>query len=150
MSQHFKLLIIALGIIPVLTFSQTNKNYITVGYGSICCGTPSEKPVMDFIKNFEKENNLKPFEIFVERGLGKEGEHDFYIGIDNLSNESLKSFLDGLKITISDQNKQRIKNRDGSVNLQDELIPNSALESIKTQPRTKISSLKIYDYKRQN
>lgn len=150
MKRQFKLIIIALGVIPVLTFSQTNKNYITVDYGSICCGTPSEKPVMDFVENFEKKNKLKPFEIFVELGLGKEGEHTFYIGTDNLCNELLKSFLDGLKITISNQNKQRIKNRDGYVNLHDELIPNSTLKSLKKQPKTKISSLEIYNYKKQN
>ena len=144
MKRQLKLIIIALGIIPALTFSQTNKNYIKIDYNSICCGTPSEKPVMEFVKNFENENKLKPFEIFIERGLGKEGEHTFYIGIDNLSIEFLKSFLDGLKITVSNQNRQRVKNKDGYVNLHDKLISNSILKNIKKKPRTKISSLENY------
>jgi len=86
-----------LGIIPFLVFSQTNKNYITVDYSSICCGTPSEKPVIYFVKSFEKKNKLKSFEIFVERGLGKEGEHAFYIGIDNLNRESIQVFFRRIK-----------------------------------------------------
>ncbi len=150
MRRQFKIIIIVLGIIPVLTFSQTNKNYNAVGYGSMCCGSPSEKPIMDLVKHFEKKNKLKPFEIFVEFGLGKEGEHVYYIGTDNLSTTLLKSFSSELKITISNLNKQRIKNRDGSVNLQEELIPNSTLKNIKIKPRTKISSLEIYNYKKQN
>lgn len=147
MKQQFKLIIIALGIIPFLVFSQTNKNYIIVDYSSICCGTPSEKPVMEFVKSFEKKNKLKSFEIFVERGLGKEGEHAFYIGTDNLSREHLKSLLDGLKKTISNQNNQRIKNRDGYVNLHAKPTSNSTLKSIKKKSRTKISSLETYNYK---
>jgi len=145
MKQLLKLLIIALVINPVFAFSQTNKNYIIVGYSSICCGTPSEKPIMDYIKNFEKQKKLKPFEMFIEHGLGKEGEHAFYIGTDNLNTKLIKSFLEGLQVTASNQNKQRSKNQDGYVNVDDKLTPNSTLKSIKIKPRTKISSLEIYD-----
>jgi hypothetical protein len=148
MKQLLKLIIIAFAFIPIFGFSQTNKNYITVGYSSICCGTPSEKPVMDFVKNFEKKNKLRPFEMFVENGLGKEGEHAFYIGIDNLKSSLLKSFLNGLKTTISNQNKQRSKNRDGYVNLDENLTSNSTLKDIKAKPRTRISSLEAYNYKK--
>lgn len=147
MKQLLKLVIIALIVNPVFAFSQSNKNYIIVGYSSVCCGTPSEKPIMNYIKNFEKENKLKPFEMFVERGLGKEGEHAFYIGTDNLNTKLLKSFFDGLKIRAASQNKQRSKKGDGYVNVADSLKSNSTLKSIKIKPRTTISSLKIYDYR---
>jgi len=148
MKKLLKLIIIALVFNPVIAFSQTNKNYIIVSYSSICCGTPSEKPIMDYVKNFEKKNKLKPFEIFVEYGLGKEGEHDFYIGTDTLSAKLIKSFLDGLNITATNQNKKRSENADGYVNVDNKLTSNSTLENIKIKPRTTISSLEIYDYQK--
>lgn len=103
---------------------------------------------MNYVKNFEKKNKLKPFEIFVEHSLGKEGEHAFYIGTDNLNTKFTKYFMDGLKIIATNQNKKRSKNRDGYVNVDNKLIPNSTLKSIKVKPRTSISSLEIYDYKK--
>ena len=148
MKKLLKFVIIALVFNPVISFSQTNKNYIIVGYSSICCGTPSEKPIMDYVKNFEKKNKLKPFEIFIENGLGKEGEHAFYVGTDNLSTKLIKSFLDGLNITATNQNKQRSKNEDGYVNVDNKLTSNSTLKNIKIKPRTRISSFEIYDYKK--
>ena len=148
MIQTFKILIIALVIIPTLSFSQTNKNYIVISYSSICCGTPFENPIIDYIIKFEKNNELNPFEMFVEYGLGKEGEHAFYIGTDNLNDKLKKSFLNGLKNTATNQNKKRIENSSGYVNVENECITNSTLKSIKDKPRTKISGLEVYEYKK--
>ncbi|MDI9310545.1 MAG: hypothetical protein QM535_10035 [Limnohabitans sp.] len=147
MKQLFKLVVITLVAIPVFSFSQTNKEYIIIGYSSICCGTPSTKPIIDFVKKFETKNKLHPFEIFIENGLGKEGEHTFYIGTDNLNTKLIKSFLGGLKVTATNQNNQRSKNRDGYINVNDKRTLNSTLKSIKIKPRTKFSSLEIYNYK---
>ncbi|WP_427873108.1 hypothetical protein [Flavobacterium sp. MMS24-S5] len=147
MKLSLKFIFLTILFIPILTLSQTNKNYIAITYSSICCGTPSEKPVMDFVKKAEKKLKLKPFEIFIENGLGKEGEHSFYIGTDNLINNQLKSFWNNLKHIASNQNQSRSKNENGFVNIEDNLISNSTLKSIKANPRTSISSLKIYNYK---
>lgn len=147
MKLHLKFIFLTLAFIPCLTFSQTNKNYIAISYSSICCGTPSEKPVMDFVKKTEKKLKLKPFEIFIENGLGKEGEHIFYIATDNLNANQLKSFWNDLKLTASNQNKLSSKNEKGSVNVEDKLISNATLKSIKANPKTRISSLKVYNYK---
>jgi hypothetical protein len=137
MKLRLNLIIIALAFIPAFAFSQTNINYINIGYSSICCGPPSEKPVMDFMNYFEKEYKLKPFEIFMEDGLGKEGEYALYIGTDNLNTNLLSSFLDGLKITVYEQNKQRSKNHDGYVNLDTKLIPSFTLKNKQLKSRTK-------------
>lgn len=145
--QIFKILIVAILLIPTLTFSQTNKNYIVIRYTSICCGTPTENPIMDYILKFEKNKKLKPFEMFVEYGLGKEGEHAYYVGTDNLNHKLTKSFLIGLKNTATKQNKQRSENSDGYVNVENEFMTNSTLKSIRDKPRTKISSLEVYDLK---
>ncbi|SIR18392.1 hypothetical protein SAMN05421797_107157 [Maribacter ulvicola] len=141
------MLIVALGFVPILTFSQTNENYIGIDYSSICCGTPSKKPIIDYIKKIEANNKLKSFEMFVEDGLGKEGEYAFYIGTDNLNNKSVKSFFNGLKDIATNQNKLRSEKSDGYVNVREKFITILTLKNIKDKPRTKISSLEIYEYK---
>lgn len=46
-------------MLAITAFSQTNKSYIAIGYSSICCGTASPQAVINFVKNFEK-NQAKP------------------------------------------------------------------------------------------
>ncbi|KXH84791.1 hypothetical protein [Chryseobacterium kwangjuense] len=116
----------------VFFFSQKNQNYIQVSYSSICCGTPSTQPLMDYVKQFEKKNKLRPLEILRHSGLGREGEFNLYIGIDKLSKKKKTTFLKGLQFALSSQNEKRKKDRDGHVNLDSaETIHGSNLKDIK-------------------
>ncbi|GAB0156526.1 hypothetical protein CHRYSEOSP005_17910 [Chryseobacterium sp. Alg-005] len=106
-------------IVSVLCFSffysQKNQNYLEVSYGSICCGPPSDVPVMNYINQFQKKNKLKAFEIYEQSGLGREGEFSFYIGIDKLSKTQKSNFIKGLKAVVKAQNDKRNESRDGIV-----------------------------------
>lgn len=116
----------------VFFFSQKNQNYIQVSYSSICCGTPSTQPLMDYVKRFEKKNKLKSFEILQQGGLGREGEFNLYIGIDKLSKKKRKTFLKGLQSAVALQNEQRKKDSDGHVNLDSAVtVHGSDLKDIK-------------------
>jgi len=64
-------------------FAQKSENYIEIGYNSICCGTPSSAPVMNYIKSFQGKKNT--LEIYRQSRLGREGEYKLFIGIDALS-----------------------------------------------------------------
>jgi hypothetical protein len=96
-------------------FSQKNENYLQIGYHSICCGTPPDKPVMDYLTQFQKKNKVKNFEIYKQSGLGREGEFNIYVGIDQFSKTQKAKFISGLRAAIDNQNNSRRKNRDGSV-----------------------------------
>jgi len=96
-------------------FSQKSMSYVRISYGSICCGTPSTKPVMDYLKKFEKSNQLKAFEILEQSGLGREGEFTLYIGTDKLGKKQKTAFRKGLQSVITLQNKNRKQDRDGTV-----------------------------------
>ncbi|WP_292009201.1 hypothetical protein [Chryseobacterium sp.] len=112
-----KKIILLTGIFYFTSFySQKNQNYVQIGYASICCGTPSESPVINYVKQFQKKNKLQNPEMYIEPGLGKEGEFSLYIGIDNLSKNQKDTFTKGLQSVISSQNNMRKKNRDGFVN----------------------------------
>lgn len=99
----------------VLFFAQKNENYLVVGYHSICCGTPSDKPVMDFINTFRTKNKIKNFEVYRQNGLGREGEFNLYIGTDTFSKTQKIQFVNGLKAAIDAQNRMKKPNRDGNV-----------------------------------
>ncbi|GEN71552.1 hypothetical protein CLA01_16240 [Chryseobacterium lathyri] len=90
-------------------------SYVRISYGSICCGTPSTKPVMDYLKKFEKNNQLKAFEILKQGGLGREGEFTLYIGTDKLGKKQKTAFRKGLQSVITSQNRTRKQNSDGTV-----------------------------------
>lgn len=96
-------------------FAQKSENYLQVGYHSICCGTPSDKPVMNFINQFKKKNKIKNFEVYKQNGLGREGEFNIYIGTDTFSRTQNTKFVEGLKAAINTQNQMKKPNRDGNV-----------------------------------
>lgn len=103
-------------------FSQKNQNFVQVGYGSICCGTPSPDPVISYLEKFAKKNKKKSFEVYSQSGLGREGEFKLYIGIDSLSKKQQTSFIKGLEAVVDLQNSQRNKSRDGNVSFDDQKV----------------------------
>ncbi|UPQ76879.1 hypothetical protein [Chryseobacterium nepalense] len=111
-----KKILLTIGLFStVLFFAQKNENYLVVGYHSICCGTPSDKPVMDFINTFRTKNKIKNFEVYRQNGLGREGEFNLYIGTDAFSKTQKMQFVNGLKAAIDAQNRMKKPNRDGNV-----------------------------------
>ncbi|WP_027380781.1 hypothetical protein [Chryseobacterium daeguense] len=105
-----------------LFFSQKSQNYVQISYGSICCGTPSDKPVMNYISQFQSKNKVNNLEVYKQSGLGREGEYNLYIGTDNLSKTQKSKFISGLKTAIDSQNKARRENRDGIVNFDEATV----------------------------
>ncbi|WP_415327765.1 hypothetical protein [Chryseobacterium sp. MMS23-Vi53] len=103
----------------VFFFSQKNENFLQVGYHSICCGTPSDKPVMNFINQFQQKNKIKNFEVYKQSGLGREGEFNIYIGTDKFSKTQKAKFVEGLKAAIDAQNRMKKPNRDGNVSFEE-------------------------------
>lgn len=126
-----KILILSFLFYITLIFSQKNENYYKVSFSSICCGTPSQKPVSDFINSFQKKNKLKQLEVISKHGLGKEGEFAIYIGIDRLSKKQKLSFINGLNKVTQNQNKVRNENHDGFVNFDSkEIVKKEDLKKI--------------------
>ncbi|WP_228432135.1 hypothetical protein [Chryseobacterium shigense] len=112
-------------------------NYIQISYGSICCGTPSTKPVTDYLKKFEKSNRIKSFEVLRQGGLGREGEFNLYIGTDRLGKKQKTAFVKGLESAVALQNKNRKKDSDGTVSFDSSVI-------VGKSDLTKIKNLTIY------
>ncbi|MDR6404135.1 MULTISPECIES: hypothetical protein [Chryseobacterium] len=126
-----KKILLTIGLFSfTLFFAQKSENYLQIGYSSICCGTPSDKPVMDFVNQFQKKNKIKALEIYKQSGLGREGEYNLYIGMDKLSKTQKTNFVRGLKTAIDSQNNSRSKNRDGIVNFsENEMVQKADLSN---------------------
>ncbi|ALR30686.1 hypothetical protein ATE47_09170 [Chryseobacterium sp. IHB B 17019] len=126
-----KKILLTIGLFScTLFFAQKSENYLQIGYSSICCGTPSDKPVMDFVNQFQKKNKIKALEVYKQSGLGREGEYNLYIGMDKLSKTQKTNFVRGLKTAIDSQNNSRSKNRDGIVNFsENEMVKKADLSN---------------------
>lgn len=118
-------------------FAQKSESYLQLGYASICCGTPSDKPVMDYIKSFQQKNKIKSLEVYKQSGLGREGEYNLYIGTDGLSKIQKTQFVSGLKAAVSRQNSSRRKESDGMVNF-------STDETVRKADLSKARNITIY------
>ncbi|SMP11545.1 hypothetical protein [Chryseobacterium profundimaris] len=122
-----KKILLAIGLFSsILFFAQKSENYLVVGYHSICCGTPSDKPVMDYITKFRAKNKIKNFEVYRQNGLGREGEFNLYIGTDTFSKTQKMQFVNGLKSAIDAQNRKKKPNRDGDVSFDETQIMKKA------------------------
>lgn len=133
-----KNLILTLSIFcSTFVFAQKNENYIEIGYSSICCGTPSTDPVINYINQFQKKYKTKPFEILQQQGLGREGEFNLYISTSQLSQSQKTNFVKGLQSAISSQNIKRKENSDGTVNFQE-------TKTVAKKDLAKIKNLIIY------
>ncbi|GEJ47939.1 MULTISPECIES: hypothetical protein [unclassified Chryseobacterium] len=96
-------------------YSQKNQNYLEISYGSVCCGPPSDKPVISFLKEFKNKSQIKSLEILIQKGMGREGEYTLYIGTDYLTKNQKKRLVRGLTATISNQNNNKKNQNTGTV-----------------------------------
>ncbi|MEJ5102853.1 hypothetical protein [Chryseobacterium sp. MYb328] len=95
--------------------SQKNQNYLKIRYGSVCCGPASEKPVISYLKEFKRKNQIRSLEIFIEKGVGREGEYQLYVGTDFLTVNQRKRLVRGLTAAVSNQNNNKKQANTGNV-----------------------------------
>ena len=104
------------------TATQKNEQYLIVDFSSICCGTPTEKPLLDHVKKFKKEKKLQNVDIWRESGLGREGEFALFISLDGLKKSQQAELINGIKLLSENFSKKRNNNSDGYINISEELI----------------------------
>lgn len=97
-------------------FSQKNQNYLKIGYTSVCCGPASEKPVVSYLKEFKRKNQIRSLEILMQKGMGREGEFELYVGTDFLSINQRKRLVRGLTASVSNQNNNKKSQNIGNIN----------------------------------
>jgi len=77
--------------------TSKTKYPVIVSFQSICCGVPSEKPVVDFINAFKKKHKKKLITADHIGPMGKEGEYYLAFSLRELSKKQAKLFVNGIK-----------------------------------------------------
>lgn len=98
------LFFISLIFIGISTNAQTNDSIvrypILIQFQSVCCGVPSETPLISFIKTFKRNNNIKKLTAFKIGPLGREGEYNVGFKLTELNRAQKKSFIKKLKLLV--------------------------------------------------
>ena len=142
-----KSIVLILSLLFSFYSAQKNEKYVRIDFSSICCGTPYEKPLLDYTKEFSQQNKLKKFEVWLETGLGYEGEFALFIGIDELNKTKKTKFISGLKALVDDFESNRNINQDGNIRLSDEFVAKDQLIKRQNNPTNQFSKVVLYDPK---
>lgn len=98
------LFFISLIFIGISTNAQTNDSIvrypILIQFQSVCCGVPSETPLISFIKTFKRNNKIKKITAFKIGPLGREGEYNVGFKLTELNRAQKKSFIKKLKLLV--------------------------------------------------
>ncbi len=70
---------------------------IVVEFQSVCCGVPSEAPLVSFLKKFKRTNKIKKIKVYKIGPLGREGEYHLGFKLTELNRAQKKSFIKKLK-----------------------------------------------------
>ncbi len=115
-------------------FAQNSTTYpVVVSFNSMCCGVPSNEPLMKFIKTYKKQYKIKKIAVDSIGPMGKEGEYYLAFRLKELSKTQKIKFIQQLKKitpTMKDQGSADIK--------ENETVNKADLSS-----RTAITTLKL-------
>ena len=73
---------------------------IVVEFQSVCCGVPSEAPLVSFLKNFKRTNKIKKIKVYKIGPLGREGEYHLGFKLTEFNRAQKKSFIKKLDLII--------------------------------------------------
>lgn len=98
------LFFISLCFIGFSTKAQTKDSIIrypiVIQFQSVCCGVPSEAPLISFIKTFKRNNKIKKITAYKIGPLGREGEYNVGFKLTELNRAQKKSFIKKLKLLM--------------------------------------------------
>ena len=73
---------------------------IVIEFHSVCCGVPSEEPLILFIKTFKRKNKIKKITAYKIGPLGREGEYNLGFKLNELNRAQKKSFIKKMKFLV--------------------------------------------------
>jgi len=100
--------------------SSKTRYPVVVSFQSICCGVPSDKPVIDFINVFKKKNKIQRITASHIGPMGKEGEYYLAFSLRELSKKQAKLFIAKIK-TIN-----KLPDESGILTIRDSMEINAA------------------------
>ena len=82
--------------------AQNSTTYpVVVSFGSMCCGVPSDEPVIKLIKSFKKQYKIKQIAVDNIGPMGREGEYYLAFRLKEFSKAQKIKFIQQLKKTAA-------------------------------------------------
>jgi hypothetical protein len=92
------------------SIAQVNKYRVIIKFGSMCCGVPSNKPLLDYINAFKKKNKIKKIACDSIGPKGKEGEYDMAFTLKELKKKQIEVFVKEIKVLATTMKEQGYAN----------------------------------------
>ncbi len=111
---------IFLAVILFLTingFAQKNTYRVVVKFGSMCCGVPSNKPLLDYVSAFKKKNKIKKISCDNIGPMGREGEYDMAFTLKELKKNQVAIFIKEVTVLASTMKEQGYANVEENVEI---------------------------------
>ena len=88
-------------------FAQKGTTYpVVVSFGSMCCGVPSNGPILKLIKNFKIQYKIKQVTVDSIGPMGREGEYYLAFRLKEFSKSQKIKFIQQLKKTAATMKEQ--------------------------------------------
>ncbi len=95
-----KILLVVVAIFSLAsgTTAQKKATYpVIISFNSVCCGVPSDAPVMKLIKSFKKQNRIRSIAADRVGPMGREGEYYLAFRLKEMSKAQKVKFIRELK-----------------------------------------------------
>lgn len=93
--------------------AQENNTYpVVVSFNSMCCGVPSNAPVLKLVRTFKKQYKIKQVAVDSIGPMGREGEYYLAFRLKEFSKAQKIKFIQQLKktaVTMKDKGSAEIK-----------------------------------------
>ena len=111
MNAKSLLFILFISIITLTSFAQQKKEKslyypVVVQFHSVCCGVPSDKPLIQYINSFKKVNKIQKINAIKISPMGREGEYYLAFPLKEMNRRQKFLFRNKLK-TITDKMKDK-------------------------------------------
>lgn len=93
--------------LSTVAFAQNSTTYpVVVSFGSLCCGVPSDEPVIKLIRSFKKQYKIKQIAVDNIGPMGREGEYYLAFRLKEFSKAQKIKFIQQLKKTAATMKEQ--------------------------------------------
>ena len=121
-------------VLSTAAFAQNSTTYpVIVSFNSMCCGVPSNAPVIKLIKSFKKQYKIKQVAVDSIGPMGREGEYFLAFRLKEFNKAQKIKFIQQLKKTATGMKEQ------GSA----EIKENETVSKADLSSRTTITILKF-------
>ena len=99
--------LLAMLVLATTASAQQKDTYpVIVSFNSMCCGVPSNAPVMKLVKAFKKQYKIKQVAVDSIGPMGREGEYYLAFRLKEFSKAQKIKFIQQLKNTAATMKEQ--------------------------------------------